>query len=66
MKYVFSGQALDKVLLENRIRIARGELVVTPLVEAEAVEDVKDVPADTKEVQVEDKKKPVSKKKSKK
>lgn len=57
MKYVFSGPALDKVLRENSIRIARGELTVTPFEEAAPVEDGKDVavedskdvvPADTK------------------
>ncbi len=57
MKYIFSGPAIDKVLRENSIRIAKGELVVTPFEEAAPVEDGKDVavedskdvvPADTK------------------
>ena len=57
MKYVFEGPALENVLRENRIRIAKGDLIVTPFVEAAPVEDGKDVavedskdvvPADTK------------------
>ena len=43
MKYIVSGPALDKVLRENRIRIARGEIKFTPFVEA-APATVKDVP----------------------
>lgn len=65
MKYVFSGPALDSVLRENRIRIARGELIVTPLVDAvPEVEDTK-VPEveDTKEVAHADEKKPKNGKK---
>lgn len=71
MKYIFEGPALPKVLQENRIRIARGELRVTPLVEAAPlvetapiVEDEK-TPAveDNKEVAVTDEKKPVKKSK---
>ena len=71
MKYIVSGPALDKVLRENRIRIARGEIKFTPLVEAAhatvkdvpetPAEDVKDVPEDTKDVPVVDEKKPVKK-----
>ena len=49
MKYIVSGPALDKVLRENRIRIARGEIKFTPFVEA-APATVKDVPEDTKDV----------------
>ena len=74
MKYIFEGPALQKVLQENRIRIARGELRVTPLVEAAPapvndvtetpVEDTKDVVVeDTKDVPVVDAKKPVKKSK---
>lgn len=65
MKYVFSGPALDSVLRENRIRIARGDLIVTPLDEAAPeVEDTK-VPEveDTKEVAHADDKKPKTSKK---
>lgn len=40
-KYVIEGAAVPKVLKENRIRIERGDLKVTPL--AEAVIDIKDV-----------------------
>ncbi len=71
MKYIFEGPALPKVLQENRIRIAREELRVTPLVEAAPapvkdvpetpIEDVKDVPEDTKDVPFVDEKKPVKK-----
>ena len=61
MKYVFSGPALDNVLRENSIRIAKGELVVTPFVEAEA-EDSKEVAVtDTKDVPAVENKKPVKK-----
>ena len=60
MKYIVSGPALDKVLRENRIRIARGEIKFTPFVEA-APATVKDVPEDTKDVPVVDEKKPVKK-----
>lgn len=31
MKYIIEGRSVGKVLQENRIRIARGELKVTPL-----------------------------------
>jgi len=72
MKYIVSGPALDKVIRENRIRVARGEIKFTPFVEAapapvndvtEApVEDAKDVVVeDTKDVPVVDTKKPVKK-----
>lgn len=62
MKYVFSGPALDKVLRENSIRIAKGELTVTPFVEAETAEDSKEVIVeDTKDVPAVDKKKPFKK-----
>lgn len=72
MKYIVSGPALDKVIRENRIRVARGEIKFTPFVEAapapvndvtEApVEDTKDVVVeDTKDVPVVDAKKPVKK-----
>ena len=73
MKYVFSGPALDSVLRENRIRIARGDLIVTPLDEAApevedtkvpVVEDTKaPVVEDTKEVAHADDKKPKTSKK---
>ena len=54
MKYVFSGPALDNVLRENRIRIARGDLVVVPF---DGAEDTKDVKAeDSKTVKAEDSK----------
>ncbi|MSS16198.1 hypothetical protein [Sodaliphilus pleomorphus] len=52
-KYIVEGPALAKLLRENRIRIARGELTFTPLVDgdekkAEPVtvddEDNKDIP----------------------
>ena len=60
MKYIFSGPALDLVLRENRIRIQRGDLVVTPF--EEGVEDSKTAEVeDTKEIVVADKKKPVKK-----
>ena len=63
MKYIISGNAVDLVLRENRIRIQRGDLVVTPFEEAAPVEDSKDVVEDTKEVAVQDKKKPVKRSK---
>ncbi len=67
MKYVFSGTAIDKVLRENSIRIARGELIVTPLDEAVPVEDGKDVAVeDSKDVVVADTKSPKAPKKAKK
>lgn len=60
MKYVFEGPALAKVLQENRIRIARGDLRVTPLVEAD--EDTKEPEVeDTKDVVPTDEKKPAKK-----
>lgn len=72
MKYIVSGPALDKVIRENRIRVARGEIKFTPFVEAAPapvndvtetpVEDTKDdVVEDTKDVPVVDAKKPVKK-----
>lgn len=62
MKYVISGPALDLVLRENRIRIAKGDLIVTPFVEAEEAEDSKEaIVEDTKDVPVTDTKKPVKK-----
>lgn len=72
MKYIVSGPALDKVIRENRIRVARGEIKFTPFVEAAPapvndvtetpVEDTKDVVVeDTKDVPVVDAKKPVKK-----
>lgn len=72
MKYIVSGPALDKVIRENRIRVARGEIKFTPFVEAAPapvndvtetpVEDTKDVVVeDTKDVPVVDTKKPVKK-----
>ena len=53
-KYIVEGPALAKLLQENRIRVARGELTFTPLVIGDddkkpEVKDTKDVaPADTK------------------
>lgn len=63
MKYIFEGPALQKVLQENRIRIARGELRVTPLVEAAPIVEDEKTPAveDIKEIAVTDTKKPVKK-----
>ena len=49
MKYIVSGPALDKVLRENRIRIARGEIHFTPFADAVPA-PVKDIPEDTKDV----------------
>lgn len=48
-KYIVEGPALAKLLRENRIRIARGELTFTPLVDGNdkkeaSVEDSKDIP----------------------
>lgn len=48
-KYIVEGPALAKLLRENRIRIARGELTFTPLVDGDdkkeaSVEDSKDIP----------------------
>ena len=34
-KYIVEGPALAKLLRENRIRIARGELIFTPLVDGD-------------------------------
>lgn len=69
MKYVFEGEDLSNVLRENEIRIKRGTLKVYPLDEEtpEApVDDSKEVevPQDSKDVSMTDKKKP--KKKTKK
>ena len=62
MKYVISGRALENVLRENRIRISKGELIVTPFEEAEVVEDTKaPVVEDTKDVDPADEKKPAKK-----
>lgn len=62
MKYIFEGPAIDVVLRENSIRIAKGELVVTPFVE-DAVDEKTAEVEDTKEVAVTDTKKPVKKSK---
>ena len=35
MKYIVEGPALAKLLRENRIRVARGELTFTPLVDVD-------------------------------
>ena len=48
-KYIVEGPALAKLLRENRIRIARGELSFTPLVDGDdkkeaSAEDSKDIP----------------------
>ena len=67
MKYVIEGKALENVLRENRIRIARGELIVTPFDEAVSVEDGKDVAVeDSKDVEPSDTKSPKATKKAKK
>ena len=61
MKYIIEGPAIDVVLRENRIRMAKGEIIVTPFVEG-AVEDEKTAEVeDTKEVVITDTKKPVKK-----
>ena len=62
MKYIIEGRAIGNVLRENRIRIAKGDIIVTPL--AEAVTDEKEAEVvDTKEVTFEDEKKPAKKSK---
>lgn len=61
MKYVFSGPALDNVLRENSIRIAKGELIVAPFVEAEAEDSKEVIVEDTKDVPAVEAKKPVKK-----
>ncbi len=67
MKYVIEGKALENVLRENRIRIARGDLKVTPFDEAVSVEVGKDVAVeDSKAVEPTDTKSPKTIKKSKK
>ena len=67
MKYVFSGPALDSVLRENRIRIARGDLIVTPLDEAAPVEAGKEAAVtDSKAAAPADTKSPKASKKAKK
>lgn len=49
-KYIVEGPALAKLLRENRIRVARGELTFTPLVDGDekkaepVVVDDKDIP----------------------
>lgn len=59
MKYVIEGIALENVLRENRIRIAKGELIVTPFDEAVPVEEGKDVAVeDSKDVMPTDTKSP--------
>ena len=50
MKYVIEGKALENVLRENRIRIARGDLKVTPFDEAVSVEVGKDVAVEDSKV----------------
>ena len=67
MKYIIEGKALENVLRENRIRIARGELKVTPFDEAVSVEVGKDVAVeDSKTVEPTDTKSPKTIKKAKK
>ena len=67
MKYVIEGKALENVLRENRIRIARGDLKVTPFDEAVSLEVGKDVAVeDSKDVEQTDTKSPKTIKKSKK
>ena len=67
MKYVIEGKALENVLRENRIRIARGDLKVTPFYEAVSLEVGKDVAVeDSKDVEPTDTKSPKTIKKAKK
>ena len=67
MKYVIEGKALENVLRENRIRIARGDLKVTPFDEAVSVEVGKDVAVeDSKAVEPTDTNAPKTIKKAKK
>ena len=67
MKYVIEGKALENVLRENRIRIARGDLKVTPFDEAVSLEVGKDVAfEDSKDVEPTDTKSPKTIKKAKK
>ena len=67
MKYVIEGKALENVLRENRIRIARGDLKVTPFDEAVSLEVGKDVAVeDSKSVEPTDTKSPKTIKKAKK
>ena len=67
MKYVIEGKAIENVLRENRIRIARGDLKVTPFDEAVSVEVGKDVAVeDSKDVEPTDIKSPKTIKKAKK
>lgn len=67
MKYVIEGKALENVLRENRIRIARGDLKVTPFDEAVSLEVGKDVAVeDSKAVEPTDTKYPKTIKKAKK
>ena len=67
MKYVIEGKALANVLREHRIRIARGDLKVTPFDEAVSVEVGKDVAVeDSKDVEPTDTKSPKTIKKAKK
>lgn len=67
MKYVIEGKALENVLRENRIRIARGDLKVTPFDEAVSLEVGKDVAVeDSKSVEPTDTKSPKTLKKAKK
>lgn len=55
MRYIIEGPAIGKILQENRIRIARGEIRITPLVEAVPNLDRKDAPvADSKDVTTDD------------
>ena len=68
MKYVFEGEDLSNVLRENEIRIKRGTLKVYPLdeeVPETPVDDTKavEMPQDSKEVNLTDKKKPKKTKK---
>ena len=66
MKYVIEGKALENVLRENRIRIARGDLKVTPFDEAVSLEVGKDVAVeDSKDVEPTDTKSPKTLKKAK-
>lgn len=60
-KYIVEGPALAKLLRENRIRIARGELTFTPLVDGDekktepVVVDDKDIPPVETKVPAEEK-----------
>lgn len=43
-KYIIEGPALDKVLRENRIRISKGDIIVTPFEEAAPIPEQESAP----------------------